>query len=197
MAGDGAGASWTDQVDLDRFWRYAKPVAVAGLVVSSLVAAASFLQSPPPIPSGLTLLLLLGVFPVHLGTVLSLKRAGGRSPVDLLRAVPPAIGALGAAFILVAWLVAATAMAEPGGSVEKEGDEYTLNDHGERREISRDEYLRRRASGQRVSGATTAVLYAAAVVAGMAHPRLRPAGPPDGRAPATSGDPEGPAAPRR
>lgn len=179
MTGDPAGTSLTDRIDLDRFWRYATPTAVCGLIVSTLVAAASYMPNVPQVPSGVTVVLFLGVFPVHLGTVLCIKRLGGRSPVDLLRAVPVAVGAFGAAFFVAAWLVAMTTMLGSGGSPEERGDAYFLNDHGDRREISRDDYLRRKASQQRLFSAGPAAFYAVAVVAGVAYPRVRPADPPD------------------
>lgn len=66
-----------DEVDLDRYWRFALPAAVAGFVVSGAVVVADLtLSELPDAVAGLYLVLFLGLVPVHLGTVLTYRRLG-------------------------------------------------------------------------------------------------------------------------
>lgn len=68
-----------DEVDLDRYWRFALPVAVVGLVLSGVVVLLVVaLSEPPDVLAGLVTAAFAGAFPVHLGTVLTNQRIGPR-----------------------------------------------------------------------------------------------------------------------
>lgn len=65
-----------DEIDLDRYWRFAMPAAIAGFVASGALLVASLVSELPDAAVALDMVLFLGLFPVHLGTVLTARRGG-------------------------------------------------------------------------------------------------------------------------
>lgn len=70
-----------DELDLDRYWRFALPVAAAGVAVSAVLTVVVVAADEPPDAAGpLMIGLLLTAFAVNLGTILTIRRLGPARP---------------------------------------------------------------------------------------------------------------------
>lgn len=115
----GAGSTGLDRLDLRRFWRFARPAAIAGFAASALVVAATFWSGAPRVPPAVLWLLFLGIFPLHLGTVLTLRRVGTADLRTLLRSFPAWLQAAILILALGAWLVLMTSIMSGSDSEQR------------------------------------------------------------------------------
>jgi hypothetical protein len=154
---------------MTRWARYALPVGVAGVVVCAAVAASTYLPGAPYVPGSVAALLFLGIFPLHLGSVLTLRRLGPdrRGLIAVLRRLPPAVIALTAASFVGFWLVGMTSLLGDAGSTEERAGRYYASDHGELTEISEDQYDERRAAESRLFAAVPGAFYAVGAAVGF------------------------------
>jgi hypothetical protein len=177
--------SWTEQVDLDRYWTYGIPIAACGLAVGALSVVATSLPGEFVIPDGIVLLLFLVAVPVHVGTVASARqiRRGvydvGHWPNALFGALPwvqrlVLLTAIGAGVVIVVLSIGLSR-----GAVERHGDRYLLRvKSNPPTEISRDEYVEQRKQLPRTFGATSTVFCTVAVGAGLGYRRRQALAPP-------------------
>ena len=123
--------------------RWALPVGVAGAVGCGAIAASTFVSGAPHVPQGVVFVLFFGVFPLHLGSVLVLRKARekGEITTSVVRQLP--LVAI-PAFALF-WLSGLSGMLMRSGATEVHDGRYYASDHGELTEIDKDEYDKRRA----------------------------------------------------
>jgi hypothetical protein len=165
------GRGWRDVWE-----RWALPVALVGVVVAGAVTASTFLADPPTVPAVVKVLLFLGIFPLHLGTIFVLRESG-EAPTDALRRLPPLVLAVAAAMFMAFALAGMTAVLGKSGATERHDGRYFLNDHGEISEITKDDYEQRRAGSARSSAAIPGAFYVAgAAVALLARAESKLAG---------------------
>jgi len=100
-------------------------LAGAALAVELAVFASTFLRGPALVPQAAVIVLFVGVFPVHLRTVLAMTRLR-LSERELLRYVPKAAIA---GVILVVLATIFLSLLAPGQPVQRDG-RYYFNDHG-------------------------------------------------------------------
>jgi hypothetical protein len=178
-------------MDVGRYWSWAFPLAVAGVTVSWLVLLTTFVAGDPLLPGGVVFVLFAAAAPVHVGSVLTMmrRRVGALPTVPwtggLSGDMPKIATVVLAGSVTVAGLIFVGGFFQSSGSPEKIGDRYFLNSHGERTEVSRDEYIDRKKSDQRAFAAVSAVFCAVGVGVGSGtrrrgsaaesdHPRTPP-----------------------
>jgi hypothetical protein len=174
---------WARRIDLDRFWRVAAPVAAVALAVDGLLLASTFLPGDPPLPDGLAYALFCIMFPVHIGTVLSMIQVGDgrRTPLRhtvLFGALSRAERAVLSGIVGACALLAALSFLGSDGQAEQHDGRYYLSDHGTLTEVSHEEYAEQRKLGQRASIAIPAVFCAVGVGVGIGYRRRARQAPP-------------------
>lgn len=161
--------------------RYALPLGVGGVVVCAVITVSTFLADAPAVPSALTAVLFVGVFPLHAGTVVVLRRLGdgARNPMSELLRLPPGVLAIGATAFVLFWLAGMSGLLGTSGATESRGGRYYASDHGELTEISKREYDERSAGESRIFSAVPGGFYVAGALVGyLARKVDAPADPP-------------------
>jgi hypothetical protein len=158
--------------------RVALVASVAGFVALSVWAASTFVIDAPFLPFWPLVITFVGMFPLHIRTVLGLAKGSGRFPfrarparaprevfATLAARIPPRLRFASGGFFLLSWLSAATALwnLRHGGPAISHGMFYA-DSHGVRTPISEGEYHHLQLAEQRVFSSVPAAFYLVAAL---------------------------------
>ena len=188
--------AWIESIPLDRVWAVALPAAAVSFAVSGVVVALSFLPGDPLVPDGLVFLLFFGVFPVHLGSVVTMVRfqdgrrwfRGGERALH--RALSPWQRVATSVAFGACWLLVLLSFFQIDGQAERHDGRYYLSNHGDLTEVGRDEYIEQRKLQQRAFSAGPAGFYVVAIGAGLGYRRRQLLAPPPGPHPFDGSPPD-------